>query len=72
MACTQALNGFSEMYILKMGRWRGDTFKEYVRKELHCCSDGMAKAIKQCFKFVNVTGHALTDITSQIVNKKLE
>jgi hypothetical protein len=55
-----------------MGRWRGDTFKEYVRKELHCFSDGMAKAMKQCFKFVNLTGHALMDITSKIVNKKNE
>jgi hypothetical protein len=71
-ACALALNGFSEMHIQKMGRWRGDTFKEYVPKELHCFSDGMAKAMKQCFKFVNVTGHALTDITSQIVDKKSE
>ena len=71
-ACALALNGFSEMHIQKMGRWRGDTFKEYVREELHCFSDGMAKAMKQCFKFVNVTGHALTDITSQIVNGKLD
>ncbi len=71
-ACALALNGFSEMHIQKMGRWRGNMFKEYMREELHCFSDGMAKAMKQCFKFVNVTGHALTDITSQIVNKKLE
>ncbi len=69
-ACALALNGFSEMHIQKMGRWRGDTFKEYMHKELHCFSDGMAKAMKQCFKFVNVTGHALIDITSQIVNTK--
>jgi hypothetical protein len=62
-ACALALNGFSKMRIQKMGRWRGDTFKEYVRKELHCFSDGMAKAMKQSFKFVNVTGHALMDIT---------
>jgi hypothetical protein len=48
-ACTLALNGFSEMHIQKMGRWRGDTFKEYMRKELHCFSDGIAKAMKQCF-----------------------
>ncbi len=71
-ACVLALNGFSEMHIQKMGRWRGDMFKEYVREELHCFSDGMAKAMKQCFKFVNITGHTLTDITSQIVNKKSE
>jgi hypothetical protein len=71
-ACALALNGFSEMHIQKMGWWRSDTFKEYVHEELHCFSDGMAKAMKQCFKFVNVTGHALTDITSHIINEKLE
>jgi hypothetical protein len=69
-ACALALNGFSEMHIQKMGRWRGDTFKEYIREELHCFSDGMSKAMKQCFKFINVTGHALTEVTNQIVNKK--
>jgi hypothetical protein len=68
-ACALALNGFSEMHIQKMGRWRGDTFKEYIHEEPHCFSDGMAKAMKQCFQFVNVTGHALTNITSHIVNK---
>jgi hypothetical protein len=68
-ACVLALNGFSEIHIQKMGRWRGNTFKEYVRKELHCFSDGMAKAMKQCFQFINVTGHALTDITSQLSSK---
>ncbi len=47
-------------------------FKGHVREELHCFSDGMAKAMNQSFKFVNVTGHALSDITSQIVNEKLE
>ncbi len=52
-----------------MVRWRGNVFKEYVRKELHCFSDGMAKAIKQFFKFFNITGHALTNITLQIVKE---
>jgi hypothetical protein len=69
-ACALALNGFSEMHIQKMGQWRGNTFKEYICEELHCFSDGMAKAMKQCFKLVNVTGHALTDVTDQIVNAK--
>jgi hypothetical protein len=42
----------------KMGRWRGGTFKEYVHEKLHCFLGGMAKDMKQCFHFVNVTGHA--------------
>jgi hypothetical protein len=69
-ACALALNGFSEMHIQKMGQWRGDTFKEYVCKELHFFSDRMAKAMTQCFKFVNVIRHVLTDVTDKIVNAK--
>ncbi len=61
-ACALALSGYSDMHIQKMGHWRGETFKEYVREELHCFSDGTAKDMKQCFHFVNVTGHAFHDI----------
>jgi hypothetical protein len=50
------------MHIQIMGRWRGETFNEYVREELHCFSDGMAKDMKQCFHFVNVMGHSFHDI----------
>ena len=50
--------GYSEMHIQKMGRWRGDTFKEYIREELACFSAGMSKAMKKTFKFVNITGSA--------------
>jgi hypothetical protein len=56
-ACVLALSGYLDMHIRKMGHWKGETFKEYVREELHCFSDGMAKDMKQCFDFVNVTGH---------------
>ena len=31
-ACALALAGYSDTQIQKMGRWRGATFKEYVRK----------------------------------------
>jgi hypothetical protein len=56
------LSGYSDMHIQKMGRWRGETFKEYVREELHCFLDGMAKDMKQCFHFANVMGHVFHDI----------
>ena len=29
------LAGYSDRDIQKMGRWRGETFKEYIREELH-------------------------------------
>ncbi len=35
-ANTLALAGYSDMQIQKMGRWRGATFKEYIREELAC------------------------------------
>jgi hypothetical protein len=61
-ACALALSGYLDMHIQKMGRWRGETFKEYVHEELHFFLDGMAKNMKQCFHFVYVTGHAFHDI----------
>ncbi len=36
-----ALSGFSDTQIQKMGRWRGATFKEYIREQLACYSQGM-------------------------------
>jgi hypothetical protein len=60
-ACALALSGYLNMHIQKMGRWRGETFKEYVREELHSFLDGMAKDMKHCFHFINVMGHAFHD-----------
>ena len=34
-----------------MGIWRGVTFKEYIREELHCFAEGMLTEMKQDFKF---------------------
>jgi hypothetical protein len=63
-----ALAGYSDTQIQKMGRWRGATFKEYVRNELACFSTNMSKDMKQKFGFVNVSGNAFSDITSACVN----
>ena len=63
-----ALAGYSDTQIQKMGRWRGATFKEYVRNELACFSTNMSKDMKQKFGFVNVSGNAFNDITSACVN----
>jgi hypothetical protein len=59
-----ALSGYSNMQIQKMGRWKGATFKEYVREELACFSTGMSTAMKAIFGSVNVTRSAFHDITS--------
>jgi hypothetical protein len=59
-----ALSGYSDMQTQIMGRWKGATFKEYVREELACFSTGMSTAIEAKFGFVNVTGSVFHDITS--------
>ena len=54
----------------QLATWKGNTFKEYIREELTCFSTGMSKAMKQKFKFVNITGSAqgnLVDVTLAVV-----
>jgi hypothetical protein len=61
-----ALSGYSsDTQIQKMGRWKGATFKEYIREELACYSAGMTTNMKRNFKFVNVPGGAYHDVTTQ-------
>ena len=53
-----------------MGKWRGETFKEYIREELHCFAEGILTAMKQDFKFVNIVGgeySKLVDVTRTTV-----
>jgi hypothetical protein len=52
----------------KMGRWRGATFKEYIRNELACFLSGMSRDMKTKFGFVNVSGNAFSDITDACIN----
>ena len=47
-----------------MGRWRGATFKEYVRENLSNYAEGMSKAMKKVRGFVNIGAGAYTDVTS--------
>jgi hypothetical protein len=58
---------FSDTQIQKMGRWRGATFKEYVREELASFSEGISTKMKQKFHFVNVAGNSMYDITENII-----
>jgi hypothetical protein len=62
-----SLAGFSDTQIQKMGRWRGATFKEYVREERASFSEGMSTKMKQKFHFVNVAGNSMYDITESII-----
>ena len=57
-----ALSGYSDTQIQKMGRWRGATFKEYIREQLASYSEGMSKNMKRKFNFVNVAAGAFSDI----------
>jgi len=61
-----ALSGYSDTEIQKMGRWRGATFKEYIREELACFAKNMSRRMKQKFNFVNIAGNAFHDITNAI------
>jgi hypothetical protein len=64
-----ALSGYSNTQIQKMGRWKGATFKEYIREELACYSTGMSSRMKQNFKFVNISGNAYNDVTGRCLEE---
>ena len=61
------LNGYSDREIQKMGRWRSDTFKEYISEQLSSFTKGMSKAMRRQFNFVNVEGGVLSDVTNTVM-----
>eukprot|EP00984_Skeletonema_dohrnii_P031804 scaffold24801_cov70-Skeletonema_dohrnii-CCMP3373.AAC.1 len=63
-ACALALAGYSDTQIQKMGRWKGATFKEYVRENLSNYAEGMSKAMKKVHGFVNIDAGAYKDVTA--------
>ena len=63
-----SLAGYSDRQIQKMGRWRGQTFMEYIREELACFSEGMSKNMKRTFGFVNIAGGLFHDITDDVID----
>ena len=67
-----SLNGYSKEQIQKMGRWRGDTFLEYIRESLADFSDGMSKSMKKSFGFVSLEAGVYTDITAATVDSDYE
>ena len=67
-----SLAGYSDTQIQKMGRWRGATFKEYIREELAGFSAGMSQSMKQRFDFVNIGGNAFKVITDNLLVREYE
>ncbi len=65
-----ALSGYSDTQIQIMSRWKGATFKVYIREELTCYSTGMSTSMKQNFKFVNISGSACHDVTQNCTTDK--
>ena len=61
-----SLAGYSDRQIQKMGWWRGETFKEYVREQLSNFSEGMLKSMRKCFGFVTIKGGAFYDVTATV------
>ena len=59
--------GYLDRQIQKMGRWRSDTFKEYISDQLSTFSKGMSKNMKKSFNFVNIAGGEMTDVTDATV-----
>lgn len=64
-ACALALAGYSDTQIQKMGRWRGATFKEYVRENLSNYAEGMSTAMKKVHGFVNIDTGTYTDVSDK-------
>jgi hypothetical protein len=64
-----ALSGYSDTQIQTMGRWKGATFKEYIREELTCYLAGMSLEMKWNFKFVNISGNAYNDVTGRCLEE---
>ena len=61
-----SLNGYSDTQIQKLGRWRGQSFKEYIRDELHSFAAGMSTAMRKTFGYVVVSGGAMTELSAEV------
>jgi len=62
-----SLAGYKKHEIQKMGRWRGETFLEYISDSLSEFSEGMSEKMAKCFGYVSLAGGAFTDVTDTVV-----
>jgi hypothetical protein len=53
-----------------MGRWRGETFLEYIRESLCSFSEGMSEKMKKNFGFVSLEGGVYNDVTETILDSE--
>ena len=67
-----SLNGYSKQEIQKMGRWRGETFLEYIREGLADFSKGMSSKMSKKFGFVSLEGGRYEDVTAETVQRDYE
>jgi hypothetical protein len=61
-----SLNGYSDTEIQKLGRWKGESFKEYIREELASFSKGMSKAMKKVLNYVVVSGGTYHELSEDL------
>lgn len=64
-----SLAGYSKQQIQKMGRWRGETFLEYVREGMAEYTAGMAEQMAKQFAFVSLEGGVFSDVTSSVLEE---
>jgi len=61
--------GYTDTQIHKMGRWRGETFKEYISDQLSTFLKEMSKSMMKSFNFVNIAAGVLKDVATSTLNK---
>jgi hypothetical protein len=52
-----------------MGRWRGETFLEYVREGMAEYTVGMAEQMAKQFAFVSLEGGVFSDVTMSVLEE---
>ena len=67
-ANTLALTRYEDREIQKMGRWRGEMFKEYICNQLSHFFEDMSMSMKKAFGFVNMEGGVWSNITTTAIN----
>jgi hypothetical protein len=63
-----SLNGYSDTQIQKMGRWTGESFKEYIRSELAEFSSGMSRAMHKVIGYTVVSGGAFHELPAELAD----
>jgi hypothetical protein len=51
-----------------MGRWTGDSFKEYIRSELAEFSMGMSRAMQKVIGYTVVSGGAFHELPAELAD----